>query len=123
VKIAATPNGWAGRVLILVTSALALIVLVSPLLMWVSWTEKMFVGVIVLGVIAGGLYCLLDRFADPVAGDPGRAPRTLSALDDQMVAELSNLGPMIYHNRLSAEGRLRKVLDRVKRSLREADGS
>jgi hypothetical protein len=91
----ARADGWIGRLVIAVTSALAMVVLATPLALWVSWTEEMWRG--------------------------GPRSRTISALDDRVTAELSNLNPMIYHNRLSAEGTLRNTLERVKRTLKEGE--
>lgn len=111
-------RGLMGRMGILATSVLAIIVLVTPLAMWASWTESMFIGVIVLGVVAAVLYCLLDRAETPAGRDPRATPGTIDRLSDQAAAELSNLQPFVYHNRLSAEGHLQRTLDKVKETLR-----
>jgi hypothetical protein len=115
--------GWGGRVRFLSVSALGMIVLISPLALWVSWTEWMFVAVIVAGLTAAALYCLWDRSPCPGRSEPPgrRATRTVSAVDDALLAELSNLNPMVYHNRLSVESRLQATLDRIKQALTRGD--
>jgi hypothetical protein len=104
-------------------SALAMIVLISPLALWVSWTEWMFVAVVVVGLTAAVLYCLWDRSPEPGKSEPAgrQATRTVSAVDDELLAELSNLNPMVYHNRLSIESRLQATLDRIKQALTRGD--
>ncbi|HSE95593.1 MAG TPA: hypothetical protein VLD61_06845, partial [Methylomirabilota bacterium] len=111
------------RVRSLGLNALAMIVLISPLALWVSWTEWMFVAVIVIGLTTGALYFLLDRSPDPVEGGPRGRPQatTVTPVDDQLLAELSNLNPMVYHNRLSAERRLQNTLDKIKEALQRGD--
>jgi hypothetical protein len=103
---------------ILVTSILAVIVLVTPLALWASWTESIFIGVMVLGVVAAALRCVLDPAETPAGRDPSASPGTVDRLSDQMAAELSNLQPFVYHNRLSAEGHLQRAFDKVKGALR-----
>ena len=116
--MATEARGWIGRMGVLGTSVLAVIILVTPLALWVSWTGSMFVGVIVLGVTAAALYCLLDRTGTPRGRDQAASPRTVDRLDEQTVEELSNLQPFVYHNRLSVERHLRNTLDKVKETLR-----
>jgi hypothetical protein len=110
-------HGWAGRAAALVTTSLAMIVMMTPLAMWVSWTDRIFIGVSAVGVVAAVLYCLLDRGEAPASRDRPAAPQTVSDLDDRLLAELSNLQPFVYHNRLSADSRLRRTLDKVKAAL------
>ena len=103
---------------ILGTTVLGMIVVATPLAIWVSWTEWMFIGVIVTGIAAAALFIALDP-AEPREGrDQPDSSKTVTRLDDQIVAELSNLHPFVYHNRLSAERRLQTTLDKVKEALR-----
>ena len=76
-----------------------------------------------VGLTAAVLYCLWDRSPEPGKSEPtGRqATRTVSAVDDELLAELSNLNPMVYHNRLSIESRLQATLDRIKQALTRGD--
>jgi hypothetical protein len=112
---------WAGRVRTLGLDVLGLLVLMTLPAMWVSWTEAMLVGVTGIGLIAAALYCLLLRFERP----RGRGQRaaaasgTVSAVNDRVLAELSNLGPMVYHNRLTAERGLQNTLDKVKQAFQD----
>jgi hypothetical protein len=112
-------SGLVGRMGILATSVLAIIVLVTPLALWVSWTGPMLIGVMVLGVVSAALYCVLDRVETGVGRDPRATLGTIDRLSDQAAAELSNLQPFVYHNRLSVEGRLQRTLDKVKETLRD----
>ena len=115
--MATKATGWTGRVRPLAMDALGMLALMSLPAMWVSWTEAMLLAVAGIGVITGTLWCLLGRVEG--SEDSGRRTGTVNVLNDQMLAELSNLGPMIYHNRLSAEPRLENALNRVKRALKE----
>ena len=106
-----------GHARTLTASVLGMIVVATPLAMWVAWTGWMFVGALFVGVAAAALHCALDQVGVSTAGEPHRSPETVSPLDDGIVAELSNLQPFVYHNRLSAERRLQSTLDKIKERL------
>ncbi len=44
---------------------LGLVLMVTPLALWVAWTETNFLGVLATGAIALVLYGVLDRFERP----------------------------------------------------------
>jgi hypothetical protein len=115
--MATKPREWIGRVGILGSTLLAMVVVATPLAMWVSWTEGIFVGVIVVGLVAALLYCVVERGGAPAGRDPLGPSKTVSRLDDRMVKDLSDLQPFVYHNRGSAEARIRRTFDKVKEAL------
>ncbi len=110
---------WAGRLRAAGTSTLAIVVLIAPLAMWVSWSERMFIWVIAIGIGAAALYFALDQAGPATDGQRSAPSRTVSQLDDELVAEVSNLQPFVYHNRLSAEPRPRHSFDKVKKALED----
>lgn len=109
---------WIDRLGTLGSTLLAMIVVATPLALWMSWTEGIFTGVIVVGLVAALLYCVLERGGVPVGRDPQGPSRTVSRLDDRMVKDLSDLQPFVYHNRGSAEARVRRTFDKVKEALK-----
>jgi hypothetical protein len=99
-----------------------MVVVATPLAMWASWTEGIFIGVIVVGLVAALLYCALDRGGAPAGRDPRGPSSTVSRLDDRMINDLSDLQPSVYHNRGSAEARVRRTFDKVKEALKGSEG-
>ncbi|MCG8354140.1 MAG: hypothetical protein MI920_01080 [Kiloniellales bacterium] len=98
---------------------LGLVLMVTPLALWVAWSPMVLVIILATSVVAGALYCLLVRFERPVAptsrepADRGRR----EDLPEQIVDELQSFHPFIYHNRLSRERKFDGAMRRLKRYL------
>ena len=95
---------------------LGLVLMATPLALWVAWTDTVLLLVLAAGITAGALYCVLVYLEKPV-GDGARSLRT-RLLSDEAVADLQDLHPFIHHHQpsggpkfLSAMRRLRKRLD------------
>ncbi|MCG8689566.1 MAG: hypothetical protein MI806_00010 [Minwuiales bacterium] len=95
----------------------------TPLALWVAWSKQALLQ-IAGGAIAAAVLFLLCRWsADEDALTDNTEPERPSRLEplhvsDAFLAELSNMGPWIYHNRLTADlgfarkmARLRELLD------------
>lgn len=117
-RMATKAGKWIDRAGILGSTLLAMVVVATPLAMWVSWTEGIFIGVIVVGGVAFLLYCMLQRVEAPAGRVPRGPSKTVSHLDDGMVKDLSDLQPFVYHNRGSAEARVQRTFDKVKEALK-----
>ncbi len=105
-------------------TVLGLYLALTPLALWVAWSKQALLQ-IAGGAVAAAAVFLLCRWA---AGDDGPAddarPKQTSRIEpphvsDAFLAELSNMGPWIYHNRLTAEpgfarkmARLRELLEK-----------
>ena len=114
-------NGLAEALRTLGMGAFGLTLALTPLALWVAWTETGFVIVLAAGATAGLLYWLLAGFRDPLLEDRGqaRAPGTRQALSDEFLAELSRLGPWTYHNRRLGDAAFRRKMESLLR-LNEA---
>jgi len=98
---------------------LGLVLMVTPLALWVAWTESLFLAVLATGVTAGVLYCLLVGFEKPA--DPARSETSddlrLGDVPDRYIEELQGLHPFIHHHRASGGPKLRRAMDHMKRYL------
>ena len=100
-------------------TAAGLIIVATPLALWVAWPQATFV----LGVGAGAAFGLLFfiLYADTRATNEEQrknsGSRTMEYLDDEFLSELSDMGPFIYHNRLSGDSRFRRKMARLKKKL------
>ena len=98
---------------------LGLTLMITPLALWVAWTETILLVVLAVGILAGVLYCLLvryDKSALPVRRD---APdgRRLDDLPDETVEQLQRLHPFIHHHRASGGPKYQRAMAHLKRLL------
>jgi len=96
-----------------------LIMTATPLALWLVWSQATFVLVLGVGAAFGLLFFVL--YADTRATSPEQRKdpnsRTMENLDDKFLSELSDMGPFIYHNRLSGESRFRRKMAGLKKKL------
>lgn len=102
---------------------LGIVLAMTPLALWVAWSEWAWLLVIAIGIAAmiGLLLChwLIDD--DRHAGHSGseRSPRIgPTTASDEFLAELSSMGPWTYHNRLTGEYRFRSKMERLRKLLK-----
>ena len=94
---------------------LGLILMATPLALWVAWSETILFGVLATGFAAGVLYCVLARFEEPgrpAKGKPG-ADRRPMALPDEALEDLRGLHPYIHHHRPTGSPEFRSVMRRL----------
>jgi hypothetical protein len=101
------------------TVAFGVILMLTPLALWVAWTKTVFVVVLMLGAVAGALCCVL-------AADPGSVledrrersrPESTPTLPDEFVAGLHELFPLTYHHRRIGDPFFQRKMDRLKKLL------
>ena len=99
---------------------LGVIVMVTPLALWVAWTDTILFTVLASGFTAGALYCVLIYFEKPPPS--GRHGYTTDNRDrilpEQSISELQKLHPFVHHHRPSGGPIFRKVMQRLSRRLR-----
>ena len=93
--------------------------MITPLALWVAWTETVLYIVLAAGFMAATLYCLLYLYEQ-------RADLRMSAsatscpaesVPDEFVAELHDLFPLTYHHRRLGDPAFQRKMDRLKRLL------
>lgn len=109
-------------------TCLGLILMVSPLALWIAWTEAILVLVLMAALAAGVLYCILIRFEKPAMPThrksydvrrPENFPGNLTdTLPENLTRELHGLHPFIHHHRPTRMGpKFQAAMDRLKRYL------
>lgn len=115
---------FAERLITLGLILFGLVLMVTPLALWVAWTDTVFFVVLATGVAAGALYCVLVLFERPA--DSGRGGLSSHAraknLPDKIIAELQELHPFIHHHRSSGGPKFRSVMHRLKERLYRGPG-
>ena len=103
---------------------LGLVLMVTPLALWVAWTETIFLAVLATGATALVLYGVLDRFERPT--NPARSESSdhvrAVILPDEITAELQDLHPFIHHHRPSGGPKFHKAMSRLKKHLYRGPG-
>jgi hypothetical protein len=97
-----------------------LIVAVTPLALWVAWSESVFILVLAGSIGALALICVLVRGTRQPGDDERQTARPghTQHLSDESLAELSELGPFIYHHRRTGGPRFQSSMRTLKRKLR-----
>ena len=98
---------------------LGLVLMMTPLAMWVAWTETIFLGVLATGATALVLYGVLDRFerpANPAQIETSDYVRAMN-LTDEVIAELQDLHPFIHHHRPTGGSKFHTAMNRLKKHL------
>ncbi len=101
---------------------LGFVLMVTPLALWVAWTETIFLGVLATGATALVLYGVLDRFerpANPAQSETSDHVRAV-ILPDKIIVELQKLHPFIYHHRPSGGPKFQIAMYRLKKHLYRA---
>jgi len=78
-------------------TVLGLIVMVTPLALWVAWSESVFIFVLASSVVAVIAICVLAGHDGRRNEDEHHAGPT-QKLSDESLSELSDLGPFVYHH-------------------------
>jgi len=97
--------------------ACGLVLMATPLLLWVAWSIPVMMAVLAAGAVAAVLCCLLAAAGDADGPDrlfiAGQAWRRRPS--DEFLAERADPGPWIHHNRPSATSAFRRGMDRLRR--------
>ena len=103
---------------------LGLVLMVTPLALWVAWTETIFLAVLATGATALVLYGVLDRFerpANPAQSETSDDVRAV-ILPDEIIEELQDLHPFIHHHRPSGGSKFHTAMYRLKNQLYRGPG-
>ncbi len=98
------------------------VLMMTPLALWVAWTETIFLGVLATGATALVLYGVLDRFerpANPAQSQTSDYVRAVN-LPDKVIAELQNLHPFIHYRRPSGGPKFQIAMYHLKKHLYRA---
>jgi hypothetical protein len=89
-------------------TAAGLMLAATPLALWLAWSQAMFVLVLGAGAAFGLPFFVLYADTRATNQEQRKDPnsRTMENLHDEFLSKLSDMGPFIYHNRLSGDSRL-----------------
>ena len=101
---------------------LGLVLMMTPLALWVAWTETIFLGVLATGATALVLYGVLDRFERPANPTQSESSDHVRAriLPVKSIVELQNLHPFIHYRRQSGGPKFQIAMYHLKKHLYRA---
>jgi len=98
---------------------LGLILMATPLALWVAWSDTVLLVVLATGVTASVLYCVLVRFERPAVPGQNEStdPARVGRLSGKFIEELQGLHPFVHHHRPSGGPKFREAMNRLKKLL------
>ena len=98
---------------------LGFVLMLTPLALWVAWTETIFLGVLATGAAALVLYGILERFekpADPAQRESSDYVRA-KVLPVESIEDLQDLHPFIHHLRPTGSPKFQIAMCNLKKHL------
>lgn len=97
---------------------LGLILMATPLALWVAWSKTVYFIVLLTGGVAAALYCfLVEREPPPRPQRQGPPYHRMEAWTDRTIARLRRLHPFIHHDRHTGGDRFNAAMNRIRRFL------
>ncbi len=96
-------------------TVLGIVLAMTPLALWLAWTETQFFTILALAAIAMALIFVLARFPRSDSRHRRRVAQASKrpVLGDEFIAELHRLFPLIYHHRRPGDRRFREKMERL----------
>jgi hypothetical protein len=98
---------------------LGFVLMMTPLALWVAWTETIFLGVLATGAAALVLYGILERFekpADPAQRESSDYVRA-KILPVESIVDLQDPHPFRHHLRPTGSPKFQIAMCNLKKSL------
>ena len=93
------------------TTILGVILAVTPVALWISWTASLLFGVMAVALVSAVLLVLLTE-SSPQAGNDGRV-----TLPERFIEEVHELFPLTYHHSMRGRARFRSTMKRLSQDL------
>ena len=99
--------------------SLGVILMMTPLALWVAWTGTMLLIVLATGTLAGVLYCVLAETQEPANLGQGVSPKygPVESLPYGFVEALHEISPLTYHHRIIGSPIFQRKMVRLKELL------
>ena len=99
------------------STLLGVILAVTPVLLWVAWSETVLFIVVAVAIVSAGLFVSIEerlhRASDGPGGGAGHA-----RLPDQFVEEIHQIFPMTYHHSMQPRARFRQTMEKLSRMIK-----
>ena len=98
---------------------LGLVLMATPLALWVAWSDIALFVILASGVAAAVLYCVLVRFEEPAEPGQDNTSESLRAepLPEDLIEDVQRLHPFIHHHRRSGGRMFRAAMSQLRVQL------
>ena len=99
------------------STLLGVILAVTPVLLWVAWSDTVLFIVVAAAIVSAGLFVSLEerlhRPSDGTGAGVGNA-----RLPDRFFEEIHQIFPLTYHHSMRPRARFRQTMEKLSRMIR-----
>ena len=99
------------------STLLGIILAVTPVLLWVAWTETVLFVIVAVAIASAGLMALLEEYLHRPSDGPG-AGVGRARLPDRFVDEIHHIFPLTYHHSMRPRARFRQTMEKLSRMIK-----
>ena len=100
------------------STLLGVILAVTPVMLWVAWTETVLFIVVAVVIVSAGLLAALEERLHGPSGGPGAGVGS-ARLPDRFVDEIHQIFPLTYHHSMRPRARFRQTMEKLSRMIKE----
>ena len=97
------------------STLLGVILAVTPVLLWVAWTDTVLFIVVAVAIVSAGLFVSLEERLHRPSDGPGVGN---ARLPDQFVDEIHQIFPLTYHHSMRPRAPFRQTMEKLSRMIR-----
>ena len=99
------------------STLLGVILAVTPVMLWVAWTDTVLFIVVALAIVSAGLFVSLEERLHRPSDGPGAGVGN-ARLPDRFVEEIHQIFPMTYHHSMRPRARFRQTMEKLSRMIK-----
>ena len=99
------------------STLLGVILAVTPVLLWVAWTDTVLFIVVAAAIVSAGLFVSLEERLHRPSDGPGAGVASAS-LPDRFVEEIHQIFPLTYHHSMRPRARFRQTMEKLSRMIK-----
>ena len=96
------------------STLLGVILAVTPVLLWVAWSDTVLFIVVAVAIVSAGLLVSLEERLHRTSEGPG-ASVGYARLPDRFVDEIHQIFPLTYHHSMRPRARFRRAMEKLSR--------
>ena len=99
------------------STLLGVILGVTPVMLWVAWTETVLFVVVAVAIVSAGLLVSLEERLHRPSDGPGAGVGS-ARLPDRFVDEIHQIYPLTYHHSMRPRARFRQTMEKLSRMIK-----
>ena len=98
-------------------TVLGVILAVTPVMLWVAWTDSVLFIVVAVAIVSAGLFVSLEERLHRPSDGPGAGVGS-ARLPDRFVEEIHQIFPLTYHHSMRPRARFRQTMEKLSRMIK-----